>query len=494
MSALVPKNWVSDAVSKHWGNLPSMTSFYTTTSRTVACTLAAALLYSTPVHAQTAALGAYNAPLRDTSISGISSGAYMSVQFATAWSSFIKGVGVIAGGPYGCSGGSGATALSTCMMGQPKADVESLYKLSEDLAAKGRIDNPANIANQKIYLFNGYNDAVVYRPVTNWLDTIYEKRLSESVGNLFYQTAVGAGHSQVTLTYGGTCPANGGKSSPAFINDCDYDQAGIILQHIYGALNAPNHGKLHGELIAFKQDAYTAPAQPAEHSMGAKAFVYVPADCAAGAACRVHVAVHGCKQSFDNIGETFVRHAGYNEWADTNRIIVLYPQTTPSFGVAPYFGVTNPEACWDWWGYLDKDPTTDPRFLTKEGPQIVTIKKMIDRLTSGTKPAGAAAPVKPALIVNDFSDKAIALAWTAVPNALSYDVLRAGPGETNPKGVATVSGLSFGDSGLKPKTAYRYQVRPILAGGPEPAIDTVTQQTHAAVPTCIDPGHCKVVK
>ncbi|HEY6898981.1 MAG TPA: hypothetical protein VI279_17105, partial [Rhodocyclaceae bacterium] len=37
--------------------------------------------------------------------------------------------------------------------------------------------------------------------------------------------------------------------------------------------------------------------------------------------------VHGCKQSFDNIGETFVRHAGYNEWADTNRIIILYPQT-----------------------------------------------------------------------------------------------------------------------------------------------------------------------
>ena len=221
MSASIPGNWVSDAVYKNWGELRSMTSFYAITSRTVVCTLTAAVLYSAPVHAQTAALGAYNAPLNDTSISGISSGAYMAVQFATAWSSFIKGVGVIAGGPYGCSGGSGATALSTCMMGQPKADVESLYKLSEDLAAKGRIDNPANIANQKIYLFNGYNDAVVYRPVTNWLDTIYEKRLSESVGNLFYQTSIGAGHGQVTLAYGGTCAANSG----AYINNCRYDQA-----------------------------------------------------------------------------------------------------------------------------------------------------------------------------------------------------------------------------------------------------------------------------
>jgi hypothetical protein len=27
-----------------------------------------------------------------------------------------------------------------------------------------------------------------------------------------------------------------------FIDECGYDQAGVILQHIYGALNAPNRG------------------------------------------------------------------------------------------------------------------------------------------------------------------------------------------------------------------------------------------------------------
>ncbi|MFL5255556.1 MAG: hypothetical protein ACJ8AI_22195 [Rhodopila sp.] len=230
--------------------------------------------------------------------------------------------------------------------------------------------------------------------------------------------------------------------------------------------------------------------------MGAKAFVYVPADCAAGAACRVHVALHGCKQSFDDIGEDFIRHAGYNEWADTNHTIVLYPQTTPSFGVAPYAGITNPEACWDWWGYLDKDLTADARFLTKDGPQIAALRKMIDRLTSGAKSpeAAVAAAAKPVLIANDFADKAIALAWTAVPGALHYEVLRAGPGGTDPKGIATVSGLSFGDSGLKPRTAYRYQVRPVLADGPGPFIGSVTQQTRAAVPKCTEPGICTVMK
>jgi hypothetical protein len=51
-------------------------------------------------------LGTYNADFSESSISGISSGAFMAVQFATAWSGTIKGVGVIAGGPYYCAQGT----------------------------------------------------------------------------------------------------------------------------------------------------------------------------------------------------------------------------------------------------------------------------------------------------------------------------------------------------------------------------------------------------
>ena len=56
-------------------------------------------------------LGAYNAELSESSISGISSGAFMAVQFATAWSGTIKGVGVIAGGPYYCAQGTAVSGL-----------------------------------------------------------------------------------------------------------------------------------------------------------------------------------------------------------------------------------------------------------------------------------------------------------------------------------------------------------------------------------------------
>ena len=48
-----------------------------------------------PLVAEPVALRGYNAAIGESSISGISSGAFMAVQFGTAWSSVIKGVGVV---------------------------------------------------------------------------------------------------------------------------------------------------------------------------------------------------------------------------------------------------------------------------------------------------------------------------------------------------------------------------------------------------------------
>src|SRR5262245_19954212 len=80
--------------------------------------------------AQGQELKSYNAAIEESCISGISSGAFMAVQFATAWSSVIKGVGVVAGGPFYCAQASAAdlfngytlpiiTATGPCMRGPP---------------------------------------------------------------------------------------------------------------------------------------------------------------------------------------------------------------------------------------------------------------------------------------------------------------------------------------------------------------------------------------
>jgi hypothetical protein len=139
----------------------------------------------------------------------------------------------------------------------------------------------------------------------------------------------------------------------------------------------PPSGKLTGRFVEFDQrefldgDAYS-------HSMRDSGFAYIPASCAS-TRCRVHVALHGCLQHFDAVGDQFYKEAGYNKWADTNNIIVLYPQTIARFGwnwkvFWTWKYIINPNACWDWWGY------DGASYYTKSGSQMMAIKKMLDRL------------------------------------------------------------------------------------------------------------------
>lgn len=412
-------------------------------------------------------LGVYNADIRQTSISGISSGAFMAVQFAVAWSSIVVGVGAIAGGPFGCAEGSASAALSTCMLGAPALDLATLIRRTDAWSEAGKIDDTANLKRQRVYLFNGYNDAVVARNVSDALQAFY---IHYRPASLFYQTAIGAGHGQVTLDYGGKCAANG----DAFINRCGYDQAGIILQHSYGVLRARNPDALRGQLITFEQ--------PKGAGLNDKGFAFIPAACAAREPCRVHVALHGCRQSFTDIGEAFVRHAGYNEWAGGNHIIVLYPQTRAS-------ALANPQSCWDWWGYLDADPMGSPSYLLKAGRQISAIKAMLDRITSGFTESSLPDATPLQLRTLDASDTAIDLAWTARSRTTRYQVLRADPGNADFKEIATVSSLSFGDAGLRPGTAYRYKVRAQPTGEMSPIVQ---MRTRPKVARCLEPGTCAV--
>ena len=151
-------------------------------------------------------LSGYNADIRESSISGISSGAFMAVQFGIAWSSVIKGVGAVAGGPYWCAKADAndfingftlpiMTATGSCMTVPPR-DMNRSFEKADAKSASGDIDSLEFVRRQKIYLFHGYNDAVVARSVTDAAADFYRHYLGEANrGNLYYQTTVGAGHS-----------------------------------------------------------------------------------------------------------------------------------------------------------------------------------------------------------------------------------------------------------------------------------------------------------
>ena len=346
--------------------------------------LATAMLAAAPGRAaDLASLPALNAPIGESSVSGLSSGAFMAVQLGTAWSSVIKGVGVVSGGPFDCAQDS-FFGTGVCMTG-PVPALDVFTGAADHAAASGEIDPTANLARQRVYIFHGTQDSTVVGAVTDKTAAFYRHYLGAvAATQLLYEHTLGAGHAFVVPA----TPATAGlddcaASESPYIDRCgDYDQAGVILRHIYGALNPPAQpGALGGSVKSFAQKKYAAPHAPADLSLGNEGFVFVPKDCAdaAGPPCRVHIVLHGCLQNSatSGIGRKVVDKAGFNAWADTNRIIVLYPQTAAA--------LTNPDACWDWWGYLPQDDG----YATKAGAQIKALKAMLNDLTAGAAPAAA---------------------------------------------------------------------------------------------------------
>ncbi len=316
-------------------------------------------------------LPALGADARGVTVSGVSSGGYMAVQFHVAHSSVVTGAGAIAGGPYYCAHGSVWTAWYNCM--QPSAwaplpPAAALKAQAESLARAGRVDAVSNLASARVWLFSGTNDRIVLPEVVARLADFY---LSFATPALDVRTVSDrpAGHAMVTANAGNACDS----TTPPYINNCGYDAAGRLLAHLLGPLVPPS-GSPGGRLLGFDQNPF-ASGDAYAISMADEGYVYVPMACEAGG-CRVHVAFHGCRQGAEEIGERFVREAGYNRWADTNRLIVLYPQIVARYGWS--FGrwsfVMNPRGCWDWWGY------TGPDYPTKAGAQIRAVKAMLERL------------------------------------------------------------------------------------------------------------------
>jgi poly(3-hydroxybutyrate) depolymerase len=318
----------------------------------------AAALLSSCLAAQAAEpLPALAASPEKLTVSGLSSGGFMAVQFHVAHSARVRGAGVLAGGPYYCAQGSALRALSSCMspnffMPPPKPD--ALRAEVDKQAAAGQIDAPDNLRGSRVWLLSGGRDALVKSAVVDATRAFYLQWLPESA--IVHERLPNAGHAMISPQATTSCEA----TTAPFINRCgDFDAPGHLLAHLLGSLH-PRAQAADGELRAFDQTEFAAQ----KAGMAQTAYVYIPAACRAGG-CAIHVSFHGCRQNAATMGETWVRQAGYNEWADTNRLIVLYPQTANTL---------EPNGCWDWWG------TTGPGYHLRAAPQIEAVWKMIGRL------------------------------------------------------------------------------------------------------------------
>jgi len=325
----------------------------------------------------TAPLPALAVDLERTSVSGLSAGAYMAGQFQVAHGDIVVGAGLIAGGPYGCaeSGFSRlwpiwATALphnlqlalnactddSLAIMGKP--DIGLLAQRTRELADADKIAPLEMLQSDRVYLFHARNDGTVARSVVEAAARYYQA-VGVPEDNLRLVRFDRGAHAFITLEAGAEC----GMSGPPYLNDCDYDQAGAILQHLYPGVRSPR-GSSSGSFETFAQTRYLDGAE--KHSMAKEGIVYIPRQCQAGSSCAVHVVFHGCEQNRGRIGDAFIRGSGYARWADANDLIILFPQVRKS--------AVNPRACWDWWGYTGLD------FRERSAPQIAAVRAMLSRL------------------------------------------------------------------------------------------------------------------
>lgn len=290
-------------------------------------------------------------------VSGLSSGAYMAGQFHLAHADGVDGVALLAGGPYNCADNSLMTALGQCVdKGGEKIDVKQLVANTKQRSSDGQLATFDSYSHDRVWLFHGTADKRVARNVADAAHQFYQQ-LSTTI-TVRYITDKSVAHVFPTQAQGGDCT----ESVSPFVSACQYDAAAELLSFLL-----PDQSSIAssgaGQLMTFDQGKYAS-----DNTLADTGYVYVPANCKAGQICRLHIAFHGCQQNADSVGTAFVEKAGYNAWADTHNVVVLYPQTKAS--MMPL----NPKACWDWWGYTGAD------YATKNGKQIQHVANMVKAL------------------------------------------------------------------------------------------------------------------
>jgi len=317
-----------------------------------------------PAPAAPDAVAGVTAPSIDAqriTVSGISAGGMMAHQLHVAYSDLFGGAAAIAGGPFGCADGSLATAMARCMAsdagGLPVAELADALRAD---AAAGRVAPLENLADDRVWLFHGSRDAVVAGGVSDALAELYAALLP--AGNLRYVDDMAAAHLFPTDGRGGDC----GVSQPPFVGDCGFDAAGELLQFLYPGLAAPRAAP--GAPAPAELTARDLPGGP-DAGLAATAWLYVPAACRrAGAGCALHLVLHGCAQSAQQVGSAFIERSGYLPWADANGIVLAFPQVEPA--------AANPYACWDWWGY------TGSAYRFRTGRQMQVLAEWVATLAN----------------------------------------------------------------------------------------------------------------
>lgn len=368
-------------------------------------------------------------------VSGVSSGAFMAQQLHVAYSDIFSGMGSVAGGPFFCAQNMKPADIATikqqCMMGIGADLTAATYiTKAKELSNNGTIASIDNLKNDKVFIFNSQADQVINPLLGNASRLFYSEFMSsrdiKAWANIpsygpFYPIAHGMptaksmfdAYENIGDSATPCAPSNSQQYSwfpnqllrgnDPWMYHCNYgflpgyDLGKDILWHLYGEMKSTK--KLdEANLYQFKQADYVSDLDTDQalndHGIGTTGYAYVPESCKSGDKdCKLHVALHGCQQFPEwtfkgkigssqsgktiTFGDLFYKNI-YNDLAESNDIVMLYPQAH-NIGTAE--ADTNPYGCWAFWALFDDETET---YYTREGREMKMIANMVKAIEGGT--------------------------------------------------------------------------------------------------------------
>ncbi len=296
-------------------------------------------------------------------------------------------------------------SLGICMQNPQKAVIPQLKPLQE----KNWIDPIENIAAQKVFVYHGTRDSIVNPAMQNKIVEFYQ-RYNTPKENIKTANVVGGHNFPTNKKDLNDCLA---QTIP-YLSSCDYNLASEMIQFLIpsaqpGGQFNQNHLYIVDQTLDHKnnfKDFTIEKAFQPNYSIGAYGYLYATDQCLNNPTrCQLHVALHGCEMSdsydpsFDLLYQKqvqktqivrmrsekektlfdfnfkqlptieqkglswgnlkFAMSSGYAEMAETNNLMILFPQTWITEKNYPY----NPKGCWDWFGF------TGSNYASKEGQE-----------------------------------------------------------------------------------------------------------------------------